>query len=96
MFKRALLTTTFIGALAAASLGIGTKAMAWSDCGYGYSAGYPYTTTYVAYGSAWAPRVAYFPPVPVRTYPVFYGRPYDRHHHHHDHHNNGVTVSFGF
>jgi hypothetical protein len=39
--------------------------------------------------------VAYYPPVPVRSYPVYYGRNYDRHHHH-GHRNNGVTISFGF
>jgi hypothetical protein len=95
MIKRVLLTTTFVAALAASSLGLGSKAMAWNDCGNGYTAAYPYTTSYVAYGSAWAPRVAFFPPVPVRTYPVYYGPAYDRHQHH-DHHHNGLTVSFGF
>ena len=92
MVKRALLA--FI--LASAGLGIGSKAMAWSDCGApGYVAAYPAPYYAAPYGSAWAPRLAYYPPVaPVRAYPVYYGRDYD--HHHHDHHRSGVTVSFGF
>ena len=97
MFKRGLLAVTFIAALGAASLGIGSKAMAWHDCnsGYGYVAANPYTP--YAYGSAWGPRLAYYPTaVPVvRTYPAYYGRAYDGHRHH-DHHHDGLTVSFGF
>ena len=97
MFKRGLLAVTFIAALGAASLGVGSKAMAWHDCngGYGYVAAYPYSP--YAYGSAWGPRLAYYPAaVPVvRTYPAYYGRAYDRHRHH-DHYHNGLTVSFGF
>lgn len=95
MIKRALLA--FI--LVVAELGIGGKAMAWSDCNSG--AGYAYPTTYavgypgyVPYG-AFAPRVAYYAPVPVRSYPVYYVRSTYGHHHHHDHH-SGLTISFGF
>lgn len=101
MVKRALLTFTFIAALSAASLGVGSKAMAWGGChsdgGYRYSYSYPYSTYSVGYGG-YAPRVAYYPAYPVRTYPVFYGRGYDGHRHHHDRHrhHNGLTVSFGF
>jgi hypothetical protein len=97
MIKRALLAFTFI----VAGLGIGSRAMAWSDCNGG--AGYAYPTTYaVGYGGyapygAFAPRVAYYPAVPVRSYPVYYGRSNYGHHHHHDHdHHNGLTISFGF
>jgi hypothetical protein len=95
MVKRALLAFTFV----VAGLGIGSKAMAWSDCNSGV--GYAYPTTYaVGYGGyspygGYAPRVAYYAPVPVRSYPVYYGRPNYGHHHHHDH-NNGLTISFGF
>ncbi len=97
MFKRGLLAVTFIAALGAASLGIGSKAMAWSDCGGGVAySSYPYAyPTYTVGYAGYAPRLAYYPSVPVRTYPVYYGPSYDRHHHHHDHH-NGLTVSFGF
>ena len=93
MVKRGLLAVTFIAALGAASLGIGSKAMAWSDCnsGVAYSS-YPYTVGYAGY----APRVAYYPYVPVRTYPVFYGPVNNGYYRHHDHHHNGLTVSFGF
>jgi hypothetical protein len=100
MVKRALLAFTFIVALGAAGLGVGSKALAWSDCnrdvGYGYAyptyaAGYSGDTPYVSY----APRVAYYPSVPVRSYPVYYGRSNYGHHHHHDHH-NGLTISLGF
>lgn len=96
MVKRALLAFTLV----AAGLGVGSKAMAWSDCNSGVGYAYPQTYAvgyagYAPYGASWAPRLAYYPPVPVRSYPVYYGRAYDRHHHHHDH-NNGLTISFGF
>jgi hypothetical protein len=93
MIKRALLAFT----LAVAGLGIGSKAMAWSDCntGAGYASPTTYAVGYAGYPPYVAPRVAYYPPVPVRSYPVFYGRAWDGHHHHHDH-RNGLTVSFGF
>lgn len=93
MVKRALLAFTFVAALGAASLGIGSKAMAWSDCNSGVV--YPYPPYTVGYAGFVAPRVAYYPPAPVRTYPVFYGRVSDGHHHH-DHYHSGLTVSFGF
>jgi hypothetical protein len=95
MVKRALLAFTFV----VAGLGIGSNAMAWSDCNSGV--GYAYPTTYAVgyagyapYGG-YAPRVAYYPPVPVRSYPVYFDRSNYGHHHHHDHH-NGLTISFGF
>src|SRR5436190_6621723 len=97
MVKRALLAFTFIAALGTASLGIGGKAMAWNDCnsGYAYSS-YPYAyPTYAVGYSGYAPRVAYYPAYPVRSYSAYYGRAYDGHRHH-DHHHNGLTVSFGF
>jgi hypothetical protein len=96
MVKRVLLAFT----LAAAGFGIGSKAMAWSDCNSGV--GYAYPTTYaVGYAGyapyvGYAPRVAYYPAVAVRSYPVYYGRAYDGHRHHHHDHNNGLTISFGF
>jgi hypothetical protein len=94
MVKRSLLAFTFIAAVGIASLGIGTKAMAWSNCGSSpYAAAYPYPY-YASYGAGWGPRVAYYPSVPVvRSYPVYYGHD---HHRHHDHHHNGVRISFGF
>lgn len=91
MFKRVLLAMTFVVALGAASLGIGSKAMAYCNDGFAYTTAYPYTSTYVSYG----PRVAYYPPVPIRSFPVVY-RPVDVHHHHHDHHHSGLSISFGF
>jgi len=98
MSKRVLLAFAFFAVIGLASLGVGSKAQAWSDCGGpgpGYVAAYPAPYYAAPYGSAWAPRLAYYPPVaPVRAYPVYYGRDYD--HHHHDHHRSGVTVSFGF
>ena len=94
MVKRALLAFT----LAAAGLGIGSNAMAWSDCnnGVGYAA-YPttYAVGYAGYPTYVAPRVAYYPAVPVRSYPVYYGHVHDGHHHHHNHY-NGLSISFGF
>ena len=101
MFKRAMFAFTFIAALGAAGLGVGSKAMAWSDCnsGVGYGVAYPtYTVGYAGYSPyvGYAPRVAYYPSVPVRSYPVYYGRGYDGHRHHHGHRHNGVTISFGF
>jgi hypothetical protein len=98
MVKRVLLAFTFVAALGAASFGISSQAKAWSDCnsGYAYSS-YPYTyPTYAVGYVGYAPRVAYYPAVPVRTYPVYYGRRSDGHHHHHDHHHDGLTISFGF
>jgi hypothetical protein len=101
MVKRVLLAFTFVAALGAVGLGVGSKATAWSDCndggGYGYGASYPtYAVGYAGYPPyvGYAPRVAYYSAVPVRSYPVYYGR--EGHHHHHDHHNNGLTISFGF
>ena len=98
MFKRYILASTFIVAVGVASLGFSNKAMAWHDCGRDYVAAYPYAyPAYASYGSGWGPRVAYYPAaIPVRSYPVYYGRDYDRHHHHDHHHHNGVSVSFGF
>src|SRR3954469_25571726 len=103
MLKRALLAFTFIAALATGGLGMAGNAAAWHDCDddYGYSYGYRSYATY-------APRVVYYSAVPVRSYPVFYGRGYDSydrhrfydqddHHHHHGHHDHdGVRVTFGF
>jgi hypothetical protein len=96
MVKRVLLLWTFIAAVGVAAIGIGNKAMAWSDCGSPYVAAYPYpyTAYYATYGAGWAPRVAYYPTYPARSYPVFYGRDYHRHHNHH--HHDGVRISFGF
>lgn len=96
MVKRALLVITFIAALGAAGLATGSKAMAWSDysrnvAAYPYA--YPTYAGYVGYNS-FAPRVAYYPTYPVRSYPAFYGRSYDRHRQHH--HDNGLTISLGF
>ena len=89
MLRRALVAIAFV-----ASLALGGHAMAWHDCG-GPVAAYP-PPVYAGYaGYAMyppvAPRVAYYPAPPVRTYPVFYG-PHDRHHHR----KKGVTISFGF
>jgi len=99
MLQRVFLAFTFMGALTTAGLGLTSSAAAWHGCDddYGYSYAYP---SYASY----APRVVYYPAVPVRSYPVFYGRVYDGHHHryydhddHHDHHHHrGVSVSFGF
>ena len=96
MVKRALLAFSFLAALGV--VGVGSKAMAWNDCGgrpYVAAYQYPPYGTYATYGAGWGPQVAYYPAaVPVvRTYPVVYGRDYDRHHHHH---HDGVRISFGF
>jgi hypothetical protein len=90
MFKRALLAFILVSAV-----GVGSTATAWSDCQSNVVA-YPYPT-YAGYGgyNSYGPRVAYYPAVPIRTYPVVYGRDFV-HHHHHDPHNNGLTISFGF
>lgn len=89
MLKRALVVAVFTVVLA-----VGGQAMAWHDCG-GPVAAYPYPTYagyagYAAYPPV-APRVAYYPPPPIRSYPVVYGAP-----HRHHHHKKGVTISFGF
>jgi len=96
MFRRVLLAFTFVVAMGAAGLGIGSKAMAWSDC-HSNVVAYPYEyyPTYAGY-AGYAPRVAYYPAYPVRSFPVFYGRAYDRDYHRHHHHDNGLTISFGF
>ena len=96
MFKRTLLAFAFMAVIGAASLGVSSKAQAWHDCDDRYAAAYPYNTYYATYGAAWAPRVAYYPAIPVRSYPVYYSRDYDRHHHHHRDHHNGLTISLGF
>ncbi len=95
MFKRVLLSLTFVAALGAAGLGIGSNANAWSDCSSGVAYPYPTVAAYPGYVT-YAPRVAYYPSVPVRTYPVFYGHVSDGHHHHHDDHHSGLSISFGF
>ena len=99
MVKRVLLAFTFVAALGAAGLGIGSKALAWHDCdsGYGYRGygGYGYSAYYPShYGYGYEPRVAYYPSY---RYPVYYGNfDGDHHHDHHDHHHNGLSISFGF
>jgi len=98
MVKRFVIASAFVFVVGVASLGVGSKAMAWHDCGNNYVAAYPPYAypAYPAYGAGWGPRVAYYPAaVPVRTYPVYYGRGYDRHRHH-DRHRDGVSISFGF
>ena len=69
MFKRILLSLTFVAALGAATLGTSSTALAWHDChsgygGYGYQAAY-YPTYAPYYGYGYAPRVAYYP-APIR------------------------------
>jgi hypothetical protein len=93
MFKRVLLSLTFVAALGAASLGMSSKANAYG-CGYGvYGVGYGYYPTYSSYygypGSAIVVRRA-----PI--YPVYYGFDGHRHHHHRHHRHGGIRVSFGF
>ena len=97
MFKRVLLSFAFIAAIGAAGLGVGSKAMAWDDCGGGYRAAYypsyPAYTYVPTYAPTYAPRVvAYRAPIVVRDR-RFYD---DHHHHHHDHDRNFVSFSFGF
>ena len=83
MLKRVVLSFAFIAAIAAAGLGVGSKAMAWDDCYGGYRAAYyPAYPAYYGYGPSYgyAPRV-------------------DRHDYHHGHHHdrdNRITFSFGF
>jgi hypothetical protein len=97
MFKRVVLSFAFLAAIGAAGLGVGSKAMAWDDCGSGYRAAYyPAYPAYYGYGPAvsyYRPSVvAYRPPLVVRDR-HFHD---DHHHHHHDRDRNFVSFSFGF
>jgi hypothetical protein len=92
MFKRILLSLTFVAALGAASLATTNKASA-HGCGYGgYGVGYGYYPTYASYygypGSAFVVRRA-----PV--YPVYY-RGFVPVHRHRAYRPGGIVVSFGF
>ena len=97
MLKRMVLSFAFIAAVGAAGLGMGSKALAWDDCGSGYRAAY-YPTYPAYYGYApsygYAPRVvSYRAPIVVRDYDY---RDYDHHRHHHDYDHNRISFSFGF
>jgi hypothetical protein len=89
--KRILLALTFVAALGAAGLGIGSKAEAWHGChdGYGYGH-YGYRSYPVYYGG-------YYPSHSYRSH--WRGdRGHRGHGHHgHGHHDHGgISFSFGF
>jgi hypothetical protein len=102
MFKRVLLSLTFIAALGVATVFTAGTASAHGDCGYdGYGYGYGYRTAYYpTYASSYygyGPRVVAYP----GAYPVYYrgghhGDDHRHHHHHGHHHDSGVTFTFGF
>jgi hypothetical protein len=97
MFRRVVLSFAFLAAIGFAGLGVGSKAMAWDDCGGGYrSAYYPAYPAYYGY----APTYSYYRPsvVAYRAPLVVRDRGFhdDYRHHHHDHDHNFVSFSFGF
>ena len=100
MFKRILLSLTFIAAFSTVGIGLSNRAEAWRGGYYGrpYGAYYAPRAVYygppvVPYNAYYAPRVvrSYYPvayPAPVyypyNSYPVYYGAP------------AGVSVSVGY
>jgi len=103
MFKRVLLSLTFVAALAAAGLGTANKAEAGHGCGYyggygGYGYGDYYPSYYGGYGYGHGPRFSYYRVYGHSRYGGYggyYGRGHHGHHgHHHGH--GGVSFSIGF
>jgi hypothetical protein len=107
MFRRIVLTLTFVAALGAAGVGMANKAAAHGGgCGYGgyggYYGGYAafngYRNVYYGgypnlYSSYYPARYGYASPVVV--YPG--GRRHHHDHHHHGHHGHGgITFAIGF
>ena len=86
MFKRVVLALTFVAALGAAGLGMGSKAVAGHGCGYGRYGGYGYGGhSYRAYYSdhygdwGYAPRLRYYSEYPGHVH-YYRGNPH-RHYH---------------
>src|SRR6476620_2595244 len=76
MFKRILLTLTFIVAFSTIGIGVSNQAQAWRG---GYYYGRPYRAYYapqaVYYGPPVVPYRAYYGPRIVQPYPVYYAAP---------------------
>lgn len=102
MFKRIMLTLTFIAAFGTAGLGLSNQAEAWRGGRGGYYR--PYNAFYapraVYYGPSVVPYRAYYGPRVVRPYyPVYYSQPYYAGYYPDYYYNgprSGVSVSFGF
>jgi hypothetical protein len=78
MFKRIVLTLTFVAAFNTIGIGLSNQAQAWRGGYYGY--GRPYAAYYAPrayyYGPTVVPYRAYYAPRVVRPYyPVYYGAP---------------------
>jgi hypothetical protein len=102
MFKRILLTVTFIAAFSTIGIGVSNQAQAWRGGYYGY--GRPYAAYYAPrggyyYGPPVVPYRSYYAPRYVRPYyPGYYAAPaypvyYDSYYYGPP---AGVSVSFGF
>ena len=100
MFKRIILTLTFVTAFSTIAIGLSNQAEAWRG---GYYYGRPYGAYYaprpVYYGPPAVPYRAYYGPRVVRPYyPVYYSAPaypvyYDPYYYGAP---GGVSVSVGF
>ena len=78
MFKRIMLTLTFIAAFSTIGIGLSNQAQAWRGGFYGrpYGAYYAPAPRAVYYGPTVVPYRAYYGPRVVRPYyPVYYAAP---------------------
>lgn len=97
MFKRIMLTLTFIAAFSTVGIGLSNQAQAWRGRYYGRPYGAYYAPRAVYYGPAVVPYGAYYGPRIVQPYPVYYAPPaYPVYYNNYYAPPAGVSVSFGY
>ena len=98
MFKRILLTLTFIAAFSTIGVGFSNQAQAWRGGYYARPYGAYYAPRAVYYGPAAVPyRTYYAAPAVVQPYPVYYAPPaYPVYYNNYYAPPVGVSVSYGY
>jgi hypothetical protein len=98
MFKRIMLTLTFIAAFSTVGIGLSNQAQAWRGGYYARPYGAYYAPRAVYYGPAVVPYRAYYAaPAVVQPYPVYYAPPaYPVYYNNYYAPPAGVSVSFGY
>jgi hypothetical protein len=98
MFKRILLTLTFIVAFGTVAIGLSNQAQAWRGGWYGRPYGAYYAPRTAYYAPTVVPYRAYYGPRYVRPYyPVYYAQPaYPVYYNSYYAAPAGVSVSYGY